>query len=73
MLGWIGRGQRNEACPEPGPPKFTTHDLRNAFATRALPLGETLPVIGNLHGHADSETTARYPISSVAPSARLPT
>ena len=36
------------------------HDLRHSFASRALALGETLPVIGKLLGHSDVETTARY-------------
>ena len=36
------------------------HDLRHSFASRALALGETLPVIGKLLGHNDIETTARY-------------
>ena len=36
------------------------HDLRHSFASRALALGETLPVIGKLLGHSDLETTARY-------------
>ena len=36
------------------------HDLRHSFASRALALGETQPVIGILLGHADIETTARY-------------
>ncbi len=36
------------------------HDLRHTFASRALALGETLPVIGKLLGHNDIETTARY-------------
>ena len=35
-------------------------DLRPSFASRALALGETLPVIGKLLGHNDIETTARY-------------
>ena len=34
------------------------HDLRHSFASRALALGETLPVIGKLLGHSDIETTA---------------
>ena len=36
------------------------HDVRHTFASRALALGETLPVIGKLLGHSDIETTARY-------------
>ena len=36
------------------------HDLRHSFASRALALGETLPVIGKLLGHHDIETMARY-------------
>ena len=36
------------------------HHLGHSFASRALALGETLPVIGKLLGHSDIETTARY-------------
>ena len=36
------------------------HDLRHSFASRALALGESLPVIGKLLGHIQVETTARY-------------
>ncbi|MCE2453164.1 MAG: tyrosine-type recombinase/integrase [Nitrospinae bacterium] len=36
------------------------HDLRHSFASRALALGEGLPMIGKLLGHAKIETTARY-------------
>ena len=36
------------------------HDLRHSFASRALALGESLPMIGKLLGHAQVETTARY-------------
>ena len=36
------------------------HDLRHSFASRALALGENLPMIGKLLGHAQIQTTARY-------------
>ena len=36
------------------------HDLRHSWASRALALGESLPMIGRLLGHAKVETTARY-------------
>ena len=36
------------------------HDLRHSFASRALALGESLPVIARLLGHAQVQTTARY-------------
>ena len=36
------------------------HDLRRTFASRALALGEGLPMIGKLLGHTQVQTTARY-------------
>jgi len=36
------------------------HDLRHSFASRALALGESLPMIGKLPGHKKVQTTARY-------------
>ena len=36
------------------------HDLRHSFASRALALGEGLPMIGKLLGHTQVQTTARY-------------
>jgi len=36
------------------------HDLRHTFASRALALGEGLPMIGKLLGHRKIDTTARY-------------
>ena len=36
------------------------HDLRHSFASRALALGESLPMIGDLLGHRKVNTTARY-------------
>ena len=36
------------------------HDLRHSFASKALALGEGLPMIGKLLGHTQVQTTARY-------------
>ena len=36
------------------------HDLRHTYASRALALGEGLPMIGELLGHRKVQTTARY-------------
>ncbi len=36
------------------------HDLRHSFASRALALGEGLPMIGKMLGHRKVQTTARY-------------
>ena len=36
------------------------HYLRHSFASRALALGEGMPMIGKLLGHAQVQTTARY-------------
>ena len=36
------------------------HDLRHSFASRALALGESLSMIGELLGHRRVRTTARY-------------
>lgn len=36
------------------------HDLRHSFASSAVGLGESLPMIGKLLGHSQVQTTARY-------------
>ena len=36
------------------------HDLRHSYASRALAMGESLPMIGKLLGHRRIESTARY-------------
>ena len=36
------------------------HDIRHSYASRALALGESLPMIGKLLGHKKIGTTARY-------------
>ncbi len=35
------------------------HDLRHSFASRALALGESLPMNGKLFGHTQEQTTVR--------------
>ncbi|MYI69799.1 MAG: tyrosine-type recombinase/integrase [Boseongicola sp. SB0673_bin_14] len=36
------------------------HDLRHTYASLAVMTGETVPVVGRLLGHKDSETTLKY-------------
>lgn len=36
------------------------HDLRHTYASLAIMTGETVPVVGRLLGHNDSETTLKY-------------
>lgn len=36
------------------------HDLRHSFASRALALGESLPIIGKLLGHKHAQTTTSH-------------
>ena len=61
-----GRPMRNidEAwglvCHLAGLKNMRIHDCRHAFASRALGLGETLPMIGRLLGHSEPQTTERY-------------
>ena len=43
-----------------GLPGVRIHDLRHSFASRALALGESLPMIGKILGHTQIHTTARY-------------
>ena len=47
-------------CARAGLEDMRIHDLRHSYASRALALGESLPMIGRLLGHAEVETTARY-------------
>jgi hypothetical protein len=55
------------ACAKPEDPELRTgladvriHDLRHSFASGAVALGESLPMIGKLLGHTQVQTTARY-------------
>ncbi len=36
------------------------HDLRHTFASEAVMGGESLPMVGKILGHAQTQTTARY-------------
>ena len=47
-------------CERAGIADMRLHDCRHSFASRALALGEGLPMIGRLLGHSQVETTARY-------------
>ena len=50
----------DEVCRRAGVKDVRLHDWRHSFASRALALGESLPMIGRLLGHTQVETTARY-------------
>ena len=43
------------------------HDLRHTFASTAVAAGQGLPMIGNLLGHTQVQTTARYAHLAAAP------
>lgn len=47
-------------CERAGLEDLRIHDARHSYASRALALGESLPMIGRLLGHTQVETTARY-------------
>ena len=47
-------------CDRAGLKDMRIHDCRHSYASRALALGESLPMIGGLLGHTQVETTARY-------------
>ena len=61
-----GTGQRNindswdRVRKRAGLDGVRLHDLRHSYASRALALGEGLPMIGELLGHRKVQTTARY-------------
>ena len=52
------RGHTFSVCIKPE--RCRVHDLRHSFASRALALDESLPMIGKLLGHSQVETTAQY-------------
>ncbi len=50
----------NRLPGDPGAERSRLHDLCHSFASRALALGESLPMIGKMLGHRKVQTTARY-------------
>ena len=61
-----GRAMRNlndpcdVICERAGLKDVRIHDCRHSYASRALALGESFPMISRLLGHAQLETTVRY-------------
>ena len=53
-------GARQSIRAKAGLHDVRIHDIRHSFASRALALGEGLPIIGRLLRHRRVETTARY-------------
>ena len=47
-------------CARAGLEDVRIHDARHSYASRALALGESLPMIGRLLGHTRVETTSGY-------------
>jgi site-specific recombinase XerD len=47
-------------------PNVRIHDLRHTYASSAAGMGVSLPIIGNIIGHTQFQTTARY--AHLAPS-----
>jgi integrase len=45
---------------EAGLPGLRLHDLRHTFASHGMMMGENLPTVGQLLGHAKVDSTARY-------------
>ena len=43
------------------------HDLRHTFASNAVAMGMSLPMIGRLLGHTQTQTTARYAHLAIDP------
>ena len=57
--GWLDRFWWRLRA-EAGLDDVRLHDLRHSYASRALALGEGIPVISKLLGHRRFATTARY-------------
>ena len=55
-----GKAAQRVVCELAGIEDARIHDCRHSFASRALALGENLPMIGRLLGHSEEQTTERY-------------
>ncbi len=67
QIGWDPTYDECLAAAKKADPELSTglvdvriHDLRHSFASGAVALGESLPMIGKLLGHSQVQTTARY-------------
>ena len=60
VIAGVKPGARLSNLNNAGLDDVRIHDLRHSFASRALALGESLPMIGKLLGHRKVQTTARY-------------
>jgi integrase len=47
-------------CAKAGIPDCRLHDLRHTYAAILASAGQSLPIIGALLGHTQTQTTARY-------------
>jgi integrase len=56
----LARAKQEDAELPTGLADVRIHDLRHSFASGAVALGESLPMIGKLLGHTQVQTTARY-------------
>jgi len=52
---------------EAGIEDLRLHDLRHGFASVGVGMGESLPMVGQLLGHTQAQTTARYAHLATSP------
>ena len=58
--GGFENGCEGSTPQRAGIPDVRLHDLRHSFASFGVSLGLSLPMVGELLGHADAATTQRY-------------
>jgi integrase len=54
------KGPWSRVCNSAKLSKVRIHDLRHSFASHLVNSGVSLPIVGKLLGHTQSQTTARY-------------